>query len=221
MIRPTYSAICDGNKSAAALLSIYEHWTNFRRSRGEDDWVPRKKDALVHDGCGLLSDKTITSGNKKLEALGFITRRERDPRARHIATANYKLNVEAIQTAIDNLPPEVWRQNFRGRDPDPEGADPPPVEEASTAASAFDPNPPGAGPAPTAEALQEGRGRTPRPKRPHNRREQKNTPQTTQSDSQIPGRGPQSHVDNPEPPSKRAERFEKLRQRGNRARGES
>lgn len=93
-LRESYLEICDGDQSAAILLSILEFWTghehreqgirrreNVQEAKdGNDDlqeingamWVRRTREEIVSDSFGLLNKRNVTEAANTLEDWGLI-----------------------------------------------------------------------------------------------------------------------------------------------------
>ena len=97
-----------GNHCAAKLLSIFEFWTSklqmvaARLGKKCRDWIYKTLDALHGELMGEHGINAIRNAIAQLLELGFIDRRH-DERMPQNRTYQYRLNVEALQRAVDNL----------------------------------------------------------------------------------------------------------------------
>lgn len=114
-------------KCGAALLSMFEHWTNFKAEnwRAELDdrltatkkqpvstrlWIYMKQPQMVDELFGLFSENRIRDTLKELENAGFIRRRN-NPRKKFDRTLQYLLLVGHVQKAIDSTA-QVQRSRY-------------------------------------------------------------------------------------------------------------
>lgn len=123
IIRADYLAICEDDHCRAALLAIFEWWTNVKRgwseqarmsndiaraggaqgTQDEDTWIWKTVADLSIDMLGLYSERSIRPALKWLAGQGFIQSR-RNPQFGWDATPQYKLNVENVNAALRRLP---------------------------------------------------------------------------------------------------------------------
>lgn len=97
-----------GNHCAAKLLAIFEFWTSKLQSTASKlgkiarEWIYKTLDALHGELMGEHGINSIRKAIAQLIDLGFIDR-QHDSRMPHNRTYQYRLNVEALQRAVDNL----------------------------------------------------------------------------------------------------------------------
>jgi hypothetical protein len=123
IIRADFLAICEGDHCRAALLAVFEWWTNVKRGwsdqaratndiarsggmpgvQDEETWIWKTADELSAEMLGLYSERSIRPALKWLTGQGFISVR-RNPVFRWDATPQYMLNVEVVNAAIRNAP---------------------------------------------------------------------------------------------------------------------
>lgn len=122
VIREDYLAVCDGNHCAAALLSIFEYWTNVKLGQQEqaqvenaiaaaggapsvrdDLWVFKSVTDLETDLMGLFGKMKIGDALKLIRDKGFVERRT-NPDYRWDRTLQYHLQIEMLQGAISDTP---------------------------------------------------------------------------------------------------------------------
>lgn len=102
MLRNEYLEIT-GNHCAAKILAIFEFWTNKLQFMGKArDWIYKTLNSLHQELMGEHGTHTIRKALGILENLGFISRRH-NPHIKYDRTWQYKLEVENIQKALDNL----------------------------------------------------------------------------------------------------------------------
>jgi len=97
-----------GNHCAAKLLAIFEFWTSKLHSTASKlgkiarEWIYKTLDALHGELMGEHGINSIRKALAQLIDLGFIDR-QHDERMPQNRTYQYRLNVEALQRAVDNL----------------------------------------------------------------------------------------------------------------------
>lgn len=120
-----------GDHCAAALLALFEFWTNGRLAESSDDpdlWVPRSTRRLEQDLFGLYHRRKIGRAIKDLVTKGFLKLTTKPGFRR---TPHYQLQTCELNHAIERLPtaPE-WVKSLSGTKVFPLGpkrptADPP------------------------------------------------------------------------------------------------
>lgn len=124
LLRADYLALCQGDRCAALLLALSEHWSNVRqgmmvkeqaraeraRQRGQ---TPKPSNGpyfyktyadFGDDLLGLYGETAISESLGKLVAWGFVLRR-RNPHYRRDRTYQYTLDYAKVQAALDALHP--------------------------------------------------------------------------------------------------------------------
>lgn len=118
VIREDYLRIADGNHCAAALLNIFEYWTNIKAGQRDqavienqiaavggaspvDDtlWIYKSIPALKAEMMGLFGDTKVSAALKLLEQKGFIESRN-NPKYGWDRTLQYLLKIEVVQALI-------------------------------------------------------------------------------------------------------------------------
>lgn len=118
IIREDYLAICDKNHCAAAILNVFEYWTNIKlgqrsqakaeneiaRAGGADEvdeslWIYKSVADLQVELMGLFGETKISSSLKTIEAKGFLDTRN-NPKYGWDRTIQYLFKTEAIQSVI-------------------------------------------------------------------------------------------------------------------------
>jgi hypothetical protein len=107
LLRQTYMQLVDDDAAAAMLLSAFEQWTNSRlnnaEERGGDLWIFRTIDQLIADDlCGAFGRDRVGKGLQRLIDAGYIERR-RNPVKGWDRTWQYRLDIVAVQSAVDGL----------------------------------------------------------------------------------------------------------------------
>ena len=105
IVRKEYLSLCDGNETASAIISHFEYITNGRLGDGravanQDTWFHKSNRELRDDLLNLYSDKTISAALDLLIRKGFIKRRN-NPKNRADRTYQYQLQIEKVQSALD------------------------------------------------------------------------------------------------------------------------
>lgn len=108
-IREDYLHLVDGDACAAAMLALFEFWTNGKAEHVADDaeiWITGKTAQDISDRLlNLYNEKSVRERLKKLGALGFIQTR---PTVKHRKTLDYLLCetrlTQALQELRANLP---------------------------------------------------------------------------------------------------------------------
>ncbi|HEY9748543.1 MAG TPA: hypothetical protein V6C63_07685 [Allocoleopsis sp.] len=107
--REDYLGITGDHKCAAELLALFEFWTNGKLSvihevqpekRDEYLWLYESNDQLISALLGGHSENTIRNALAVLSERGFISQR-RNPMRGWDKTKQYKLNISAVQEAIN------------------------------------------------------------------------------------------------------------------------
>lgn len=118
VIRKSQLAICDGDKAAAALLSLitYRHDANLAGSRKANVSAKCRAEYLgllqfytmedLKDGLlNMFGKHSVTKASKLLIEKGFISEHQNpDPKRRADRTKFYSLDVGNVQAAISSLP---------------------------------------------------------------------------------------------------------------------
>lgn len=119
IIRQDYLALCNGDHCAAALLNIFEYWTNVKLggvqqatianeiavSEGQEPtqdtelWIYKRIPDFHAELMGLFGEKKIGTGLQTLKDLGFIYTRT-NPKHKWDKTTQYLLNIETLNCAI-------------------------------------------------------------------------------------------------------------------------
>lgn len=124
VIKEEYLAICSESpypKCAAAILSVFEHWTNFKLDAVEEErrriqnafkqgkvLIPKQStwffltqaDLKTRELYDLFGETQIARSLKHLEAKGHIQSRN-NPTEKWDRTLQYRLNIQSVQAAID------------------------------------------------------------------------------------------------------------------------
>lgn len=120
-IRPEYLGIVDGNRCAAAILAIFEHWHNVKlwnieqvqtanqiAARGgvlpdqdESLWIYKSHAELRVELLGIFGEKIITAALKKIVSKKFLATRN-NPKYGWDRTLQYQFEVETVQKAVQN-----------------------------------------------------------------------------------------------------------------------
>lgn len=118
IIREDYLAICDKNHCAAAILNVFEYWTNIKigqrsqakseneiaRAGGADEvdeslWIYKSVADLQVELMGLFGETKISSSLKAIESKGFLDTRN-NPKYGWDRTIQYLFKTEVIQSVI-------------------------------------------------------------------------------------------------------------------------
>lgn len=118
IIRQDYLAICDNNHCAAALLNIFEYWTNIKLGQQEqarieneiadagkadkiDDslWIYKSIPELQKELMGLFGETKVGNALKIILDKGFITTRN-NPKYGWDRKLQYLFNIELVQAVI-------------------------------------------------------------------------------------------------------------------------
>jgi len=118
IIREDYLIICDDNHCAAALLNIFEYWTNIKLGNQEqaqvenkiaaaggaapvesDLWIYKSIPELQTECMGLFGETKISKGLKFILDKGFIESRN-NPKYGWDRTLQYRFQFEAVQAVI-------------------------------------------------------------------------------------------------------------------------
>jgi len=118
LIKEDFVKLCEGNTTAACLLSIFEYWTNIKlenkkqvsienkfRVKGgfepktENTWIYKTPLQLSKDSLGLLKLYDIRKNLKYLFEKGYLKRRN-NPLYKWDRTFQYQLQVEKINACI-------------------------------------------------------------------------------------------------------------------------
>lgn len=121
MIREEYFAICDKNHCAAALLNVFEYWTDIKIGQREqaeaeneiaqagnaspiesDLWIYKSIPDLRKELLGLFGVSKIGKALDLLTAKGFIDSRN-NPKYGWDRTLQYEFKIENVQKAIQAL----------------------------------------------------------------------------------------------------------------------
>lgn len=103
IVRQHFVDICNGDHCGAAILAVFEFWTNCRRGSGEDDEIVRTREEVEWAMTGLFSRTKISESLELLASqagLGFITKRH----GTLGKTNSYTLNVDRIHAALYSRP---------------------------------------------------------------------------------------------------------------------
>lgn len=125
ILREDYVDLCEGRHCAAALLNVFEHWTNIKLGQREqaqtenaiaaaegkplvDDslWIFKSIAELKAELLGLWADRKIADDLDYLtESRGFLSKRV-NPKYQYDKTRQYQLCIERLQAALngENLP---------------------------------------------------------------------------------------------------------------------
>ena len=115
ILRQDFLAICKNDPAAAALLQRFERWTNERLAKRDDSktqrldeeadlWLKLTIPDLQKALLGMFSKSKIISARDKLVEWGFLEKRR--PPDKPLSNAlQYRLNVKAVQAALDKLAP--------------------------------------------------------------------------------------------------------------------
>lgn len=118
LIREDYVAICDGNHCAAAILNVFEYWTNIKLGQSEqasienqiaaagnvagvDDglWIYKSVADLKKELIGLFGDSTISKALTLIQSKGLIEQRN-NPKYGWDRTLQYLFKTETVQSLI-------------------------------------------------------------------------------------------------------------------------
>ncbi len=103
-IREDYMAITGDDPCAAAILHLFEFWTNAKLEcikSGEQPWIEGRTAKDISDALfNLYNEKSVRQRIKKLKDLWFIDTRQP---VKHRKTFDYLLAVESVQEAIREL----------------------------------------------------------------------------------------------------------------------
>jgi hypothetical protein len=118
IIREDYLAICDKNHCAAAILNVFEYWTDVKldnREQAETEneiakagnvttvdtslWIYKSIPELQKELMGLFGEKKIGAALDMLQSKGFIDSRN-NPKYGWDRTLQYEFQTEIVQKAI-------------------------------------------------------------------------------------------------------------------------
>lgn len=122
IIREDYLAICEGDHCAAALLNIFEYWTNVKLANQEQVviendiafaegleatwdtglWIYKRVPDLKDELLGLFGESKISAGLAILHEHGFIIKRT-NPRFKWDKTLQYMLVIEAVENSLSKI----------------------------------------------------------------------------------------------------------------------
>lgn len=80
IIRPSYVAALN-SPVAAAICSLFEHWSIWKAHNGPDLWIYKKQDELASDLFGMFGVKQIRAALSDLVNAGILSRRTNPHRA--------------------------------------------------------------------------------------------------------------------------------------------
>ncbi|MBN8592422.1 MAG: hypothetical protein J0M33_11705, partial [Anaerolineae bacterium] len=80
IIRPSYVAALN-SPVAAAICSLFEHWSLWKAHNGPDLWIYKKQDELQADLFGMFGVKQIRAALSDLVNAGILSRRTNPHRA--------------------------------------------------------------------------------------------------------------------------------------------
>lgn len=118
MIREDYLAICDMDHCAAAILNVFEYWTNIKLGQKEQAeienriaaegnatlidtelWIYKSVAELQEELMGLFGETKISTALKMLETKGYVNTRN-NPKYGWDRTIQYLFNTKTIQSVI-------------------------------------------------------------------------------------------------------------------------
>lgn len=122
IIREDYLAICEGDHCAAALLNVFEYWTNVKLANKEqaeidnaianaegveakqsvDLWIYKRVPDLKDELLGLFGESKISAALGILHDHGFIVKRT-NPRFKWDKTMQYMVITEAIENSLAKI----------------------------------------------------------------------------------------------------------------------
>lgn len=121
IIREDYLAICDGNHCAAAILNIFEYWTDNKLDNCEqaaienaiategnaplvnaDLWIYKSIPELKAELLGLFGDSKISAALDVIKDLGILESRN-NPKYGWDRTLQYQFNIKVAQALISRL----------------------------------------------------------------------------------------------------------------------
>ena len=127
IIREDYLAICAGNHCAAAILNVFEYWTNVKiahqsqaealnsaaESAGDKPtqdtelWIYKSQKQLKDELLSAYGENKIGEALKMLQSLGYLETRT-NPNYRWDKTIQYRLHIENVITALQNYADGVF-----------------------------------------------------------------------------------------------------------------
>lgn len=120
IIRHDYLVICNGDHCTAAILNVFEHWTNIKRAMMDqaaaenelaekagkprtadiDEWIYMSQPKLQkNELLGLFGEKKVAAGLAILIEKGYLETRN-NPRFTWDRTIQYRLNVQKVIDAL-------------------------------------------------------------------------------------------------------------------------
>lgn len=97
-INQDFLDLCNGDHCAAAILAVFEFWTNCRRNNGEDDRIQRSRDDVEAALLGLFSHTAISERLLLLSnGDGYLACEQAPP-----AKNTYILQVEILNLALNS-----------------------------------------------------------------------------------------------------------------------
>lgn len=119
LIQADQVKICDGNRCAAALLSVFEYWHSVRVSQVQQEkamasadaeykpntslWVYKQVPDLSRDILGMYGDTAVSKAVAFLIEKGFVKSKNNDKNP-FDRTKMYLLCVSVVQAAVDAIP---------------------------------------------------------------------------------------------------------------------